>query len=757
MPAQDSSVPYDEQEDLSAAVASLSAENAELRAELVRRHLLDLATGILATQLESSPPEAEEHLVRLAGETGLSPEDFAADIVNGVAGTIAVTAPAAPDDGRDTADAQARRTRRTATTAEARRSVDEAAATLLDGGLVPLGVESFWLWRLTESGCLQLAGHAGVSATEATQWQWIPPSLPAPFRVPLLEDSPLWLPTGLPPDAVLPGPGPQATRALLPLRLRGQTVGVALAVWPDRGELDEPVRRALSDLMDVAARVLTAADWEVSPSPVLDDLLDAMAHPALSLLRDRETGALTVEHANEAAVETLRTSARPAGLSLARVLPRLHADVGRLAGQAWASTSVQRVPRLPALRDAGTADPLLDVRILPVGTERAVVLWHTSSDRGISAALAVARLPGIAPFEDRLVTGTSTWGEQAYGIFGMSRDASPVPVTELHRRIHPEDEAELTELLMNLTARHKGAAAVLRIVGDDNRLRHVRITAEPLLDRSVLTGITGVYQDVSAEYHTEVALSATFDQLTAVQAQAALRHRLALQLQQAIVPEMPTLQMLPGLEATARYRPAVQEYRVGGDWYDVLPLPSGKVLVAVGDIAGHGIDSATGMVALRNALRGLAFTGHTPARLMAWLNEVTLHAQGHPTATAVCALFDPADRTLRWASAGHLPLLLLRGGRGRLLEPPRNILLGASPGATYRETVTRLEPGDTLLLFTDGLIERRHDALDEGLEALLRLAETFSDCGVDEQVDRLLRGATGDTDDDTSLIGVRVH
>jgi serine phosphatase RsbU (regulator of sigma subunit) len=119
-------------------------------------------------------------------------------------------------------------------------------------------------------------------------------------------------------------------------------------------------------------------------------------------------------------------------------------------------------------------------------------------------------------------------------------------------------------------------------------------------------------------------------------------------------------------------------------------------------------------------------------------------------------MYDPEDRVLRWASAGHLPILLLRGGRATLLEPPQDILLGAVHAPVYGEATTQLAPGDTLLLYTDGLIERRHDGLDEGLAALRQMAEQLPDREVEAQVDRLLSTATGDTDDDTSLIAVRI-
>jgi serine phosphatase RsbU (regulator of sigma subunit)/PAS domain-containing protein len=746
-----------------AFVHRLGEENAALREELSRRHLTDLATGILAAQLRVAPSEAGEHLARLAESASLSREDIAADIVNGVAGTIAVTAPGSTAAGPDGAPGdgvppqeEARRLRRVVTAAEAAATVSRGADTLLEGGLRPLGAEALWLWRLTASGCLRLAGHAGVSALEASQWQWIPPAAPAPVRAAFTDGAPVWLPTGLPPGEMLPGPSEEAARALFPLRLRGRTVGLALAVWPAAADLTGSLRGALTGLVEVAARVLAAEEVTASAQPVLDDLLDALAHPAMILCREPGTGALLVEHVNGPGGDALGGSHRAVGRPVEAAFPLLHVDLEAMSRRARHASTPQRAARLPAEHRLDAPAPLVDVRVLPAGDDRTVVLWHTRSDHRTAGGRAVGRLQGLALFEDDFGSGRSTWTEQTYAIFGMPFGSAPVPLTELEPRVHPDDSAGLRELLSDLVERRKGAAAVVRVVRRDGGLRHVRIAAEPLLDGADLCGITGVYQDISAEYHTEVALTATFDQLTAVRAQATLRHRLVLQLQQAIVPEMPSLTKLPGLSVAARYRPAAQEYRVGGDWYDILPLPDGKVLMAVGDIAGHGIDAATGMIALRNALRGLAFTGRSPARLMAWLNDVTLHTAGHPTATALCALYDPGDRTLRWASAGHLPILLLRHGTARLLEPPRDILLGATHAPVYQEATTQLRRGDTLLLFTDGLIERRHDGLDEGLAALRRTAEKLTTRQVDEQVDQLLRDATGDTDDDTSLIAVRV-
>ncbi|PKV83691.1 SpoIIE family protein phosphatase [Streptomyces sp. TLI_146] len=734
-------------------IAALSAEAARLRAERTHRHLLDLATGVLAAQLRVGPAQAREHLEKLSRDTGVSREDLAADVVNGVAGDPE----AAPAVDGPPPLAEARRARRALAAAETYESVDESAAALLEGGLAPLGAQSLWLWRRTETGCLRLAGHAGVSAAEAVVWQWIPPGAPAVFHSVVVNGSPCWLGSGPPHGEELPGPGRRAGRALLPLSAQGAVVGLALAVWPDRVDFDAPLRRALTGLVEVAGTVLGGVESEPSEVPALMDVLDALGHPAMVLRGAPESLAPTVEYTNGPAVRSLGGSAPPVGQPLALAFPYVHAELGRLARGAHGSARRQSVPRLPRLAGQGTGAPLLDVRVLPAGSDRTVVLWHSSSDPEMSASRAVGHLEGVALFRDSVAGEGSVWSAPAYRIFGIDRDAPPVPLLAMRSMLHPDDGDALTHLLTTLTEHQRGAVAVLRIIRGDGTLRHVRVAAEPLVDDGVVTAVTGVYQDVSASRRTEAALTATFDQLTAVQKQAAIRDEMALRLQQAIVPETPGIQELPGLSVAARYRPAAREYRVGGDWYDALPLPSGRVLLAVGDIAGHGIGAATGMVALRNALRGLAFSGHTPGRLMEWLNEVALRTSGGPTATAVCALYDPSDRSLRWSSAGHLPLLLLRDGRARLLEGPHDLLLGASPSVTYRETRTPLRRDDTLLLYTDGLIERRHDALDQGLDTLVGLAEQSSACEVEEQVDRLLEAATGDTDDDTSVVAIRVR
>jgi serine phosphatase RsbU (regulator of sigma subunit) len=162
------------------------------------------------------------------------------------------------------------------------------------------------------------------------------------------------------------------------------------------------------------------------------------------------------------------------------------------------------------------------------------------------------------------------------------------------------------------------------------------------------------------------------------------------------------------------------------------------------------------MVALRNCLRGLAITGAGPAQLLAWLNGVACHLTDGIIGTVVCGIYDPAQRTLRCSAAGHLPPLLVRDGAAREMTLPTGILVGADPDARYEELTTTLQPGDAIALFTDGLIERHDEAIDDSINALLRLASGPVD-DVARFADHLMSNARSDTSDDACLVAVQVR
>ncbi len=218
-------------------------------------------------------------------------------------------------------------------------------------------------------------------------------------------------------------------------------------------------------------------------------------------------------------------------------------------------------------------------------------------------------------------------------------------------------------------------------------------------------------------------------------AELAEERRVALELQRAILPLHDEAFELPGLRTMVRYLPASRAGRVGGDWYITADMPGGHVLIALGDVAGHGLAAAAGMA-------------------VGWLNDLVHHVAPEHTASVIAGYFDPASRTLTWAQAGHPPPVLVRGTWARPLDPPAGILLGAG-NEEYAAAVLALAPGDLLLLYSDGLIERRNRSLEEGLATLSAAVRGIAD--PERAIDAAVRAlGSADPEDDTCLVALRV-
>jgi serine phosphatase RsbU (regulator of sigma subunit) len=268
--------------------------------------------------------------------------------------------------------------------------------------------------------------------------------------------------------------------------------------------------------------------------------------------------------------------------------------------------------------------------------------------------------------------------------------------------------------------------------------------------------IYAVVQDVTAREDSRTELERLSDQLRTREMTALAEHRLAAQLQTMIQPVPPEPFDLAGLQAIVNYLPAESAVRVGGDWYHAQTLPDGQVVLAIGDVAGHGLDAASGMAHLRYAVVAWLSIGICdPGVLLGHMNR--LCRQLEITGTAVAGVFDPRTRELRWARAGHTAPLLARAGRCDQLPRPPGLLLGADAGAGYPVVTVQLHGDDLVLLYTDGLVERRAPGADD---LLAEVSRNLSAASVRSGPTTLagLRGRlhSPSRDDDTCTLAVRV-
>ncbi|MFH8499968.1 PP2C family protein-serine/threonine phosphatase [Streptomyces coeruleorubidus] len=227
-------------------------------------------------------------------------------------------------------------------------------------------------------------------------------------------------------------------------------------------------------------------------------------------------------------------------------------------------------------------------------------------------------------------------------------------------------------------------------------------------------------------------------------------------LQRALLTDLPAT---PGLSLAARYLPATHGLNIGGDWYDAFPQRDGGLITVVGDVTGHGLHAAVMMSQLRTALRAYAVDGDSPGRLLTRLHRFLHHLQPDLYATAVIARLHPDEPTLTWAAAGHPPpVLRLPDGTVRTLDAKPGAMLGIPLTQEIGDHTVRLSPGSTLALYTDGLVERRAQGIDPGIERLASALGGFRsaelDADLEGSADRILHPLLSDSerDDDVCLL-----
>ncbi|MEU7381976.1 MULTISPECIES: GAF domain-containing SpoIIE family protein phosphatase [unclassified Streptomyces] len=235
--------------------------------------------------------------------------------------------------------------------------------------------------------------------------------------------------------------------------------------------------------------------------------------------------------------------------------------------------------------------------------------------------------------------------------------------------------------------------------------------------------------------------------------------RIAERFQRALLPELPHVQ---NLQIAARYASAQTVAQVGGDWYDAFVLPRGSTALVIGDVTGHDLQAAIDMSALRNMLRGIAVDRREPPGEVLRRLDIASHTLQHDaTATCIYALVKhPPHHKGPWplhhSCAGHLPPLLTTAeGDTRYLEAGAGLLIGLDPQHQRPTAIDHLPPHSTLLLYTDGLIERRSESLERGFARLRQHAAALSREPLETFCDELLGGLAADSTDDAALLALR--
>ncbi|MFE3637363.1 SpoIIE family protein phosphatase [Streptomyces sp. NPDC059168] len=767
---------------LAGVVARQRAELERLRDQAATSALLERATGALMATTGCSPDDAHEELLRRArtGNRTLLEECWLALGALLPAERPTAGAVQAPPAGRwdpqaagngDLADVLARVGRALVRVG----SPQELAGCLLEHLAPEAGADAVMLYRSLSGGGLELLGHAGVEPVLAAQWRHVPPvSGVAAFET-LRAGEPRWLedPATDREHHLLIGEPPERwlSRAWLPVPA-GETAGAALGVLRRQGgTFAARERELLVAVARLCAGRLRAFDApprrpEDAFTRTVQTVLDALPGAAILLTPLRaasgEVEDYRIDAATPDAVDVFgRTGRELVGGHILESYPSV-AGEPLWHGYLNALTTGAPFESEPfAYRDVTDDVPVTgtySVRAAALG-DGLLVSWlrHDPAELQEQRLSDVQRLGNLGWANWNLVTGEIAWSAQVFAVLGRDSARGPVALEALPGLALPEDAPALDHAISELARRAQRFDVPFRIQGPLG-VRHLRMVAEAVTDPDGgLAEVHGFVQDVSAQRSVELALAeserAMLLQGGVLQAERAL----AIRLQHALLPLPSAPVRLAGLRVEVAYLPAQSGVHVGGDWFSAIELPDEAALFVVGDVAGHGVGAVATMAQLRFTAKGMVSTGSSLTGALARLNQLLLQSRdARSTATMVLARYDRSSRVLTWTQAGHPPPLLVRDGEGRYLDRPRGMLLGASATPLYESAEIRVEPGDRLLLYTDGLVERPGEGIDTGLARMAGavLAHEHADAGSLEAL--LAAMLPGERRDDVCVLDIRM-
>ncbi|MFF8102976.1 SpoIIE family protein phosphatase [Streptomyces sp. NPDC016640] len=609
-----------------------------------------------------------------------------------------------------------------------------------------LGADSVMICTRRPGGDLELTGHAGIDERTAARWGRVPPFSGLAVLDALRTGEPRWLEDGAEGGGRYPltgePPGRWLSQAWLPVPAgngSGDGSGVCVGVLRgrpgaftprDRAHLRGVARLCAGRLRTFPARAEPSAG--ASPDAVRA-LFAALPVPALLLTplhgASGEAEDFRIDAATAQAAAVLGdTGGDPAGRRLREFWPDLRdtpVGQGCLEAPATGETYESEPFAHQEVADGVTRLSTYSVRVTRLA-DAMLVTWvrHASSDRQEQRLADLQRLGNLGWANWNLPLREASWSSQVFTILDRDPADGPVPLPGLADLAVPDDRSALGQAVEHLIREGRPVDLPFRVHGTLG-VRHLRLVAEAVADiHGTPVEVHGVMQDLTARRRAELALveseQAILTQHDVLQAERTLVARL----QNALLPLPEREVNLAGLRVEVAYLPAQAGIHVGGDWFSAIELPDGDALFVVGDVAGHGVDAVATMAQLRFTAKGMVITGSSLTGALARLNTLLLHSRDtHGTATMVLARYRPAERRLLWAQAGHTPPLLLRDGEVTYLRRPSGMLLGATGAPPFEEAECRLEPGDRVLLYTDGLVERPPENIDVGLARLAGAVE----------------------------------
>lgn len=501
----------------------------------------------------------------------------------------------------------------------------------------------------------------------------------------------------------------------------------------------------------------------------LDELLEDAAATIMQVLRVNRADVLEVPAGGDELV--LRVSVGPAAATGELRIPRVSGGLASFAIEEQKPVIApdlahERRFQAPVLTDVGFVSSLA----CPIGSRErpfGVLGAHTRERREFTDddahfVQAVANTVGAAVERGRAeaavleladVAPTLMWTTDAEGrVTFVNRRWLEFTGRTLEEEVgdtwaisaHPDDQAEMAARWRQALERRAEFRTEYRLRRADGAYRWVLEVGVPRYGGGEFLGYVGTATDIHERRSMEQALRQVYER----------EHRIAETLQRSLLPE--TLPQIEGVGLAARYLPAGADTAVGGDWYDALELEDGRLALVVGDVVGHGLRAAATMGQLRNAFRAYALVEGSPAETVGRVDRLLAHEGAGAMATVLFLLLDRDTGEVAFASAGHPPPLVLTPDGPRFLEGGRSVPVGATDSATFREHSEVIPPGSTLVLYTDGLVERRDVSLETRL-ADLAASAARSQGDIERLCDDLLADALGGADpaDDVALLVVR--